>query len=191
MKLILATNNKGKVKEYKEILEPLGFCVISQSEAGIDMEAEETGKTFSENAYIKAKAIYDIKKCYVLADDSGLVVDALDGRPGVYSARYAEPGKRCDKILCELEGVPFDKRIARFVCSICLIKPNGDVLSVEGSCEGRIGYEKKGENGFGYDPIFLYGDKTLAQMSDDEKNSVSHRGNAAKALVAALNKKGE
>lgn len=191
MKLILATNNKGKVKEYKEILEPLGFRVTSQSEAGIDMEAEETGKTFSENAYIKAKAIFDIKKCYVLADDSGLVVDALDGRPGVYSARYAEPEKRCDKILSELEGVPFDKRTARFVCSICLIKPNGDVLSVEGRCEGRIGYEKKGENGFGYDPIFLYGDKTLAQMSDDEKNSVSHRGNAAKALVAALNKKGE
>lgn len=191
MNLILATNNKGKVKEYKEILEPLGFCITSQSEAGIDMEAEETGKTFSENAYIKAKAIYDIKKCYVLADDSGLVVDALDGRPGVYSARYAEPEKRCDKILSELEEVPFDKRTARFVCSICLIKPNGDVLSVEGRCEGRIGYEKKGENGFGYDPIFLYGDKTLAQMSDDEKNSVSHRGNAAKALVAALNKKGE
>lgn len=191
MNLILATNNKGKVKEYKEILEPLGFRVTSQSEAGIDMEAEETGKTFSENAYIKAKAIYDIKKCYVLSDDSGLVVDALDGRPGVYSARYAVPGKRCDKILSELEGVPFDKRTARFVCSICLIKPNGDVLSVEGRCEGRIGYEKRGENGFGYDPIFLYGDKTLAQMSDDEKNSVSHRGNAAKALVAALNKKGE
>lgn len=191
MKLILATNNKGKVKEYKEILEPLGFCVTSQSESGIDIEAEETGKTFSENAYIKAKAIFDIKKCYVLADDSGLVVDALDGRPGVYSARYAEPEKRCDKILSELEGVPFDKRTARFVCSICLIKPNGDVLSVEGRCEGRIGYEKRGENGFGYDPIFLYGDKTLAQMSDDEKNSVSHRGNAAKALVAALNKKGE
>lgn len=191
MELILATNNKGKVREYKEILEPLGFCVTSQGEAGINIEAEETGKTFSENAYIKAKAIYDIKKTYVLADDSGLVVDALDGRPGVYSARYAEPGKRCDKILSELEGVSFEKRTARFLCSICLIKPNGDVLSVEGRCEGRIGYGKKGENGFGYDPIFLFGDKTLAEMTDDEKNSVSHRGNAVKALIAALKNKGE
>lgn len=191
MELILATNNKGKVREYKEILEPLGFCVTSQGEAGINIEAEETGKTFSENAYIKAKAIYDIKKTYVLADDSGLVVDALDGRPGVYSARYAEPGKRCDKILSELEGVSFEKRTARFLCSICLIKPNGDVLSVEGRCEGRIGYDKKGENGFGYDPIFLFGDKTLAEMTDDEKNSVSHRGNAVKALIAALKNKGE
>ncbi len=191
MELILATNNKGKVREYKEILEPLGFCVTSQGEAGINIEAEETGKTFSENAYIKAKAIYDIKKTYVLADDSGLVVDALDGRPGVYSARYAEPGKRCDKILSELEGVSFEKRTARFLCSICLIKPNGDVLSVEGRCEGRIGYDKKGENGFGYDPIFLFGDKTLAEMTDDEKNSVSHRGNAVKALIAALKDKGE
>lgn len=191
MELILATNNKGKVREYKEILEPLGFCVTSQGEAGINIEAEETGKTFSENAYIKAKAIYDIKKTYVLADDSGLVVDALDGRPGVYSARYAEPGKRCDKILSELEGVSFEKRTARFLCSICLIKPNGDVLSVEGRCEGRIGYDKKGENGFGYDPIFLFGDKTLAEMTDYEKNSVSHRGNAVKALIAALKNKGE
>ena len=191
MELILATNNKGKVREYKEILEPLGFCVTSQGEAGINIEAEETGKTFSENAYIKAKAIYDIKKTYVLADDSGLVVDALDGRPGVYSARYAEPGKRCDKILSELEGVSFEKRTARFLCSICLIKPNGDVLSVEGRCEGRIGYDKKGKNGFGYDPIFLFGDKTLAEMTDDEKNSVSHRGNAVKALIAALKNKGE
>lgn len=191
MELILATNNKGKVREYKEILEPLGFCVTSQGEAGINIEAEETGKTFSENAYIKAKAIYDIKKTYVLADDSGLVVDALDGRPGVYSARYAEPGKRCDKILSELEGVSFEKRTARFLCNICLIKPNGDVLSVEGRCEGRIGYDKKGKNGFGYDPIFLFGDKTLAEMTDDEKNSVSHRGNAVKALIAALKNKGE
>lgn len=191
MELILATNNKGKVREYKEILEPLGFCVTSQGEAGINIEAEETGKTFSENAYIKAKAIYDIKKTYVLADDSGLVVDALDGRPGVYSARYAEPGKRCDKILSELEGVSFEKRTARFLCSICLIKPNGDFLSVEGRCEGRIGYDKKGENGFGYDPIFLFGDKTLAEMTDCEKNSVSHRGNAVKALIAALKNKGE
>ena len=116
MKLILATNNKGKVKEYKEIFSPLGYEVFSQGEAGINIDVEETGKTFFENAYLKAKAIYDITKSYVLADDSGLEVSALDGRPGIYSARYAPEGKRCEKILDEMKEVPDDKRQARFVC---------------------------------------------------------------------------
>ncbi len=191
MKLILATNNKGKVKEYKEIFSPLGYEVFSQGEAGINIDIEETGKTFSENAYLKAKAIYDITKSYVLADDSGLEVSALGGRPGIYSARHAPAGKRCEKILDEMKDVPADKRQARFVCSICLICADGKKITAEGYCEGKIGYEKKGSNGFGYDPIFIYDDnKTLAQMTDDEKNSVSHRGKAVENLIEIL-KQGE
>lgn len=191
MKLILATNNKGKVKEYKEIFSPLGYEVFSQGEAGINIDVEETGKTFLENAYLKAKAIYDITRSYVLADDSGLEVSALDGRPGIYSARYAPEGKRCEKILDEMKEVPDDKRQARFVCSICLICADGKKIIAEGYCNGKIGYEKKGNNGFGYDPIFIYdNDKTLAQMTDDEKNAVSHRGKAVENLIEIL-KQGE
>lgn len=191
MKLILATNNKGKVKEYKEIFSPLGYEVFSQGEAGINIDVDETGKTFSENAYLKAKAIYDITRSYVLADDSGLEVSALDGRPGIYSARYAPEGKRCEKILDEMKEVPDDKRQARFVCSICLICADGKKITAEGYCNGKIGYEKKGNNGFGYDPIFIYdNDRTLAQMTDDEKNAVSHRGKAVENLVEIL-KQGE
>lgn len=191
VRLILATNNKGKVKEYKEIFAPLGFDVLSQGEAGINIEVEETGTSFSENAYLKAKAIYDITKSYVLADDSGLEVSALDGRPGIYSARYAPEGKRCEKILHEMQDVPDDKRQARFVCSICLICADDRKITAEGYCEGKIGYEEKGNNGFGYDPIFIYDDdKTLAQMTDDEKNAVSHRGRAVEKLIEII-KQGE
>lgn len=191
VRLILATNNKGKVKEYKEIFAPLGFDVLSQGEAGIDIEVEETGTSFCKNAYLKAKAIFDITKSYVLADDSGLEVSALDGRPGIYSARYAPEGKRCKKILHEMKDVPDDKRQARFVCSICLICADGRKITAEGYCEGKIGYEKKGNNGFGYDPIFIYDDdKTLAQMTDDEKNAVSHRGRAVEKLIEII-KQGE
>ncbi len=187
MKLILATNNKGKVKEYTEIFGSLGFEVLSQSEAGINIDVEETGTSFSENAYLKAKAIHDITASYVLADDSGLEVMALDGRPGIYSARYAPEGERCKKILAEMIDVPGDKRQARFVCSICLICPSGKKITAEGYCEGKIGYEEKGSNGFGYDPIFIYdNNKTLAQMTDEEKNAVSHRGNAVEKLTEIL-----
>ncbi len=189
MKLILATNNKGKVSEFKEILTPLGFEVVSQSESGINIEIEETGKTFEENAKLKAKAIYDITKTYVIADDSGLEVDALDKRPGIYSARYEglkTAHKRNLKVLQQLEGVSESGRTARFVCTICLIRDNGEALTVRGTCEGGIGYEEKGTNGFGYDPIFLYGDKTLAQMSNEEKNKISHRGNAIKELLKII-----
>ncbi|MCD7727934.1 MAG: RdgB/HAM1 family non-canonical purine NTP pyrophosphatase [Ruminococcus sp.] len=192
MKLILATNNNGKVREYKEILSPLGFEVISQSEAGINIDVEETGSTFSENAYLKAKAIYDITHSCVLADDSGLEVKALDGRPGIYSARYAPVGERCKKILAEMENVPEKDRAARFVCSICLIFENGEKIAVEGYCAGKIGYESVGDNGFGYDPIFVYENgKTLAQMTEDEKNSISHRGNAAKKIVEEIKRRND
>ncbi|MBQ3919920.1 MAG: RdgB/HAM1 family non-canonical purine NTP pyrophosphatase [Oscillospiraceae bacterium] len=186
MKIILATNNKNKLREFREILSPMGYEVISQSEAGADIEADETGTTFEENAYIKAKAIYDILHMPVIADDSGLEVDHLGGAPGVYSARYAEPGHRCERVLSELEGVPDNERTARFRCVICFIDADGKAQYVSGSCEGRIGYERRGSNGFGYDPIFLYDDRTLAEMSADEKNAISHRGKAIRELTKLL-----
>ncbi len=189
MKLIIASNNKGKIREYKELLEPLGYDVISQSEAGVNIEAEETGKTFAENAAIKARAIYDLKKCAVLADDSGLAVDALGGEPGVYSARYgnlSSDKERCDLILEKLKGVPEGERGARFICAIHFIRPDGSEISVEGICEGKIGFAPLGENGFGYDPIFMYGDKSFAQVDAEFKNSVSHRGKALEKLLQTL-----
>ena len=178
MKLILASNNKNKLREFREILEPAGFEVVSQSDAGADIEVEETGSTFEENAYLKAKAIYDMLKLPVIADDSGLEVDALNGAPGIYSARYAEEGKRCARVLSELEGIDDEKRTARFKCCICYIDEKGETHVVTGVCEGKIGYEKRGTNGFGYDPIFMYGDKSFAEISAEEKNRVSHRSDA-------------
>ncbi|MGN1089912.1 MAG: RdgB/HAM1 family non-canonical purine NTP pyrophosphatase [Huintestinicola sp.] len=180
MKLILASNNKNKLREFREILEPMGFEVMSQSEAGADIEAEENGSTFAENAYIKAKVIYDIFRIPVISDDSGLAVDALNGAPGIYSARYAEDGKHCQKLLSEMKDVPDEKRTARFICSICYIDEEGEKHICEGKCEGKIGYEELGTNGFGYDPVFMYGDKSFAEISAEEKNAVSHRSMALK-----------
>jgi XTP/dITP diphosphohydrolase len=147
-KIIIASNNKGKIKEFSEILSPLGFEIVPQSEAVGEFEAEENGSTFAENAVIKAKAIYDIKKLPVIADDSGLCVDALYGRPGIYSARYASKGEECDKLLSEMENVPDEKRGAYFECAIAFIDDNG-VLNVSGKCFGTIAKEKRGTNGFG------------------------------------------
>ncbi len=189
MKLILATNNQNKLREFREVLEPLGYEVLSQSEAGVSADPEENGKTFRENAYIKAKAVYDLCGEPVIADDSGLEVDALNGEPGVYSARYAEPGHRIEKLLKNLEGVPDEKRTARFRCCICYLDKEGDAFLAEGTCEGKIGYEKRGSNGFGYDPVFMVGDKSMAEMTADEKNAISHRGNAIRALAELLAKK--
>lgn len=186
MKLILASNNKDKLREFREILEPLGFEVLSQSSAGADIEVEETGTTFEENAYLKAKAIYDMFKVPVISDDSGLEVDALNGAPGIYSARYAEEGKRCARVLSEMEGVPEEKRTARFKCAICYIDNNGEKHIVTGKVEGKIGYEKRGTNGFGYDPIFMYGDKSFAELSAEEKNEVSHRSDALRQFGKLL-----
>lgn len=188
MKIILASNNKNKLREFREILEPMGFEVISQSEAGADIEVEETGSTFEENAYLKAKAIYDMLKLPVISDDSGLEVDALNGAPGIYSARYAEEGKRCARVLSELENVPDEKRTARFRCCICYIDQSGEARTVSGACEGKIGYEKIGTNGFGYDPIFMFGDKSFAELSAEEKNKVSHRSDALKKFKALFDK---
>ncbi len=175
MKIILTSNNKNKLREFREILEPAGFEVISQAEAGADIEAEENGETFEANALIKARAVYDMLGLPVISDDSGLEVDALGGAPGVRSARYAEVGHRRERVLRELTGVPEEKRTARFVCVICYIDGEGKEHFVRGECEGKIGFENRGENGFGYDPIFMYGDKSFAEISAEEKNRVSHR----------------
>lgn len=192
MKLIIASNNKGKIAEFKELLAPLGYEAVSQSEAGIDIEAEETGTTFAENAAIKARAIYEIAHAAVLADDSGLAVDALGGEPGVYSARYGgipDAEGRNALLLEKLSGIPYEKRTARFIAALHFIKENGEEICVQGECEGIIGFEPQGDNGFGYDPVFIYGDKTFAQHTQELKNSVSHRGRALQKLVAELSEK--
>ncbi|MDO5125300.1 MAG: RdgB/HAM1 family non-canonical purine NTP pyrophosphatase [Ruminococcus sp.] len=190
MKIILATNNKNKLREIREILSPLGYEVITQSEAGINIEVEETGTTFAENAYLKAKAIFDLTdNCCVLADDSGLMVDYLNGEPGVYSARYGgleTNEERIALVLKKLDGVEKDKRTARFVCAMCFIKADGEKIEVQGRCEGSIATDTIGQNGFGYDPIFMYGDKSFAEISSDEKNKVSHRAVALKMLLEKL-----
>ncbi len=186
MKLLVATNNMGKLKEFQQILSELQIECVSLKDMGISVDVEETGTTFLENALIKAKAIYDIAKIPTISDDSGLVVDALNGAPGVYSARYAgEPcddQKNIDKLLSELSGI--SNRTARFQSVIAAVFSPEDVLVAEGSCEGEIIDEMRGENGFGYDPIFYVKalQKTFSEMTDAEKNSLSHRGNAIRAL---------
>lgn len=193
MKLILASNNKDKLREFKEILEPLGFEIRSQREEGINIEAEETGDTFFENSAIKARAVYDIAHCPVIADDSGLEVDYLGGEPGVYSARYGgedvDDIGRCYLVLDKLKGVPDEKRTARFVAVISYIDQNGELSQFKGTIEGRIGYERIGDHGFGYDPIFMVGDKSTAQLDPEEKNKISHRGKALMLLKEFLEKK--
>ena len=193
MRIILASNNKNKLKELKSLLEPKGFEVISQREAGVDKEAEENGTTFEENALIKARAIYGIMKCAVIADDSGLEVDALNGEPGVYSHRYAgenaTDSDRCDKVLGLMKDVADAESTARFVCAVAYIDSDGKESVVRGTCEGVIGREKRGSNGFGYDPIFYVGEKSFAQLSEEEKNGISHRGNALKKFILYICKK--
>ncbi|MBQ8514544.1 MAG: XTP/dITP diphosphatase [Ruminococcus sp.] len=190
MKVILASNNKNKIREMQQILAPFGMEVISQKEAGADFEVEENGTTFAENAELKARAVYERLGVPVIADDSGLAVDALNGAPGVYSHRYAGENatdeERCQKLLCELKNVPAEQRTARFLCEICYLDENGDKHFFTGSCEGFIGTEPKGSNGFGYDPVFCSGDKTLAEMTDEEKNRISHRGKALRLFQAYL-----
>ena len=191
MKLIIASSNKGKLKEFSALLSPLGYEVCSAKEAGIDIEVEETGKTFAENSALKARAIYDICKECVLADDSGLCVDALGGAPGVYSARYGglESEKERTALLLEnMKDVPEDKRTAHFVCTIHFIYADGREIAVEGRVDGKIAFEPIGENGFGYDPVFLYNGVSFASVSQEEKNRVSHRANALKALLGKLEK---
>ena len=188
--VILASNNKNKLREFKEKLKKFDIDVISQKEAGFDIDVEETGTTFTENAKIKAESVYKLSKKPVIADDSGLEIDFLDGAPGVYSHRFAgidaTDKDRINKVLKLMEDVPDDKRTARFRCSICYIDSKGEEHIFEGCCEGKIARQELGNNNFGYDPIFLCGDKTFAQMEQEEKNEISHRGLAMKKFIDYL-----
>ena len=193
MKLILATKNKHKVEEFCRILSPLGWQVIPQDEVcPPDLEIEETGSTFAENAFLKAMGIYRATGLPTVADDSGLCVDALGGAPGVYSARYAGEGHNSDdnnkKLLREMEHIPDEKRTARFVCAICAVFGEGDILRCEGACEGTIARCLHGQNGFGYDPVFQPDGYacSMAELRPEEKNAISHRGNALKILKEEL-----
>lgn len=188
-KIVMATNNANKLREVREILSPLGIDVVSQKEAGADVEPEENGVTFEENALIKAKAVYDITGVPVIADDSGLCVDALDGRPSVYSARYAPKGQECEKLLDEMKDVSENDRTAYFECCIALVTVDGETQFMTGRCYGKISREARGTNGFGYDPVFLYGEKTLAEMTSEEKNKISHRAEALAKLCDYLRKR--
>ena len=188
-KIIFATGNENKMKEIRMILSDLGMPILSMKEAGIHVDVVEDGTTFEENALIKATEIAKtVENCIVLADDSGLEIDYLNKEPGIYSARYAGENTSYDiknnLLLSRLEGVPDEKRTARFVCAIAAAFPDGTTEVVRGTIEGRIGYEIAGENGFGYDPIFYvpeYG-CTTAEMNPDKKNELSHRGNALRAM---------
>lgn len=191
MDFLIATHNMKKREELHRILSPLGINVFLDFEKGITLsEVEETGETFSENALLKARSGCKESGMPCIADDSGLMVDALDGRPGVYSARYmGEDTPYSEKmagLVKELEGVPEKERTARFVSCAAVVFPDGREYTVNGICEGIIGYEPKGENGFGFDPIFYVGEKSFAEFSAEEKDAVSHRGNSLRALKEKL-----
>ena len=191
-KIIFATGNEGKMKEVRMILEDLGLPVLSLKDAGITADVEENGTTFEENAQIKAKAIMEMTGALVLAADSGLEVDALDKEPGIYSARYMGHDTsyhiKNQNIIDRLEGKVGEERSARFVCAIAAAFPDGRVLITRGTMEGQIGYEEKGENGFGYDPIFYMPDYQCysAELSLEEKNKLSHRGKALRLMKERL-----
>lgn len=188
---VIATNNRKKLIEIDRILRPLGIRPVTAGDRGIDLgDVVEDGATFAENAYIKARSAYEKCGCPVIADDSGLCVDALDGRPGIYSARYGgEDLGYADKIsllLSELRDVPDEQRTAHFTCAVCCILSDDDVIAVEGRCEGRIAREPAGDGGFGYDPIFTVDGVSFASLSDEDKDRLSHRGNALRMLRDAL-----
>ena len=190
MKLVLASKNRKKLAEMNEILSRLGIEVCSEAEAGVDVEVEETGTTFEENSLLKARAVMEASGLPAVADDSGLCVDALNGAPGVYSARYGgeelDDAGRCRLLLENMRGqMP---RTARFVSVITCCFPNGDVISARGECPGTIAFAPMGEGGFGYDPVFFLPrmKKTFAQLAPEEKNSISHRGKALEAFQVKL-----
>ena len=189
-RLVIGTNNPGKLREFRELLDGCGFELVTPGDLGVDFGPDETGTTFDENARIKAVAAMEATGLLALADDSGLEVDHLDGRPGIFSARYAG-GDRTDPslsdedrvqiVLGEMRGVPDEQRAARFRCVIAIAAPDGSVQTVDGVFEGRLAHETRGTNGFGYDPIFIVPELnvTSAELPPDEKNAMSHRGQAA------------
>ncbi|WP_282019961.1 XTP/dITP diphosphatase [Planomicrobium okeanokoites] len=190
--IIIATKNKGKAKDFEQLLEPMGYKVLTLHDVAPHMDVEETGETFEANAILKAEAIAQELQATVIADDSGLEIDALDGEPGVYSARYSGDERNdesnIDKVLQKMVQVPDSEKTARFRCVLALASPGKETILFEGTCEGFITDERKGENGFGYDPIFYVPalDKTMAEMKPSEKASVSHRGNAIRELGEAM-----
>lgn len=194
MKFLIATNNAHKLEEIRRILAPYSIEAMSLKETGITSDPEETGSTFEENARIKAVAAMKASGMPVVADDTGLMVDALNGAPGVYSARYAGENAtdrdRVNKLLYEMRDVPEGKRTARFVCVVCCAFPDGKIISVRGECEGSIAFEPQGTGGFGYDPIFIEKStgRSFASLAGEEKNRLSHRGKALEAFVRELDK---
>lgn len=191
-KIIFATGNENKMREIRQIMGDMPAEILSLKQAGISADIVEDGTTFEENALIKARAIAEITKEIVLADDSGLEIDALDKEPGIYSARYMGEDTsyhiKNQNLISRLEGVEEEKRTARFVCAIAAAFPDGETITTIGTIEGRIAYEEKGENGFGYDPIFFVPEFgcTTAELPDVEKNKISHRGNALQAMKEKL-----
>ena len=190
MRWAAATNNKKKLVELQRIMHSFGVEVISLSSLNIDIDVEETGKTFAENALIKAKAIYVLVNLPCIADDSGLCVDALNGEPGVYSARYAgehgDDNANNQKLLHSLQSVSQEKRTARFVSAVAVVFSSEEHKIFEGMCEGVIGTKAKGDSGFGYDPLFYVNGISFAEMKDEEKDSISHRAKALQQLKKYL-----
>ena len=197
MKIVLASKNKHKLVEINQITEKFGFELVLQSELGVDIDVEETGTTFEENSFIKAEAVMKATGLPALADDSGIAVDALNGEPGVYSARYGfddslDDWGRLLLLLKNTENVPDGQRQAQFVCVITMVTPDGQTIQARGEIHGELTREARGENGFGYDPIFYYPPlgKTTAELSSEEKNQVSHRANALKVFYDKLKEAG-
>ena len=197
MKVVLASKNKHKLVEISEITKKFGIELVLQSDLGVDIDVEETGTTFEENSFIKAEAVMKATGLPALADDSGIAVDALNGEPGVYSARYGfddtlDDWGRLELLLKNTAHVPDDQRQAQFVCVITMVTPDGQVIQARGEIHGELTREPRGENGFGYDPIFYYPPfgKTTAELSPEEKNGVSHRGNALRVFYEKMKEAG-
>lgn len=191
-KVLIATNNKGKAKDFEVLFKPFGIEVLTLNDIEQDIDVEETGVTFEENAILKAETVSKLLGVMVISDDSGLEIDKLNGAPGVYSARYAGSLKsdeaNIEKVLTELQGVPETERTARFRCVLAVTGPNQNTVTFSGSCEGMILTEKRGTNGFGYDPIFYLPemDRAMAELSPEEKGQISHRGAALQQLKEHL-----
>ena len=197
MKVVLASKNKHKLVEISKITEKFGMELVLQSELGVDIDVEETGTTFEENSFLKAEAVMKATGLPALADDSGIAVDALNGEPGVYSARYGfddslDDWGRLQLLLKNTENVPDGQRQAQFVCVITMVTPDNQVIQARGEIHGELTREPRGENGFGYDPIFYYPPfgKTTAELSPEEKNGVSHRGNALRVFYDKMKEAG-